>query len=107
MWSVFISTFILPSLPSGLYLAMAKADQEGKAMRPSYVVGRLREALPGADGDRRRSEDQSFKSESGRLRNGLSCLTEGLLKAERRGVFTGISGTLSLVPEGSEMERKS
>ena len=62
-----------------LYLTMAKADQEGKAMRPSYVVGRLQKLFPKltvTDED----EDRSFKKRVWTPKNGLSCLTEGLLK---------------------------
>ncbi|MFQ9396561.1 MAG: PD-(D/E)XK nuclease family protein [Lachnospiraceae bacterium] len=48
-----------------LYLTMAKADLEGKAMRPSYVVGRIQRLFPELSVTDEEA-DQSFKNGSGR-----------------------------------------
>lgn len=62
-----------------LYLTMAKADLEGKAMRPSYVVGRIQRLFPELSVTDEEA-DQSFKKRVWTPENGLSCLTEGILK---------------------------
>lgn len=61
-----------------LFLTLAKSDMEGKAMRPSYVVGRIQRMFPALKVTDE-AEDRSFKKRVWTPETGIPCVCEGLL----------------------------
>lgn len=68
-----------------LYLTLSKSDMEGKAMRPSYVLGRIQRLFPDLTVVDEEA-DQSFGTCIWTPENGIPFFTEGLLQMREGGL---------------------